>query len=70
MYEYGEPWWNIIDREKAKNSEKNLSQCHFVHQKCHIDQPVCKPRPPVIPVFLFTEGQLSLETGGLNKREE
>jgi hypothetical protein len=23
--EYGEPWWNDIDRRKPKNSEKNLS---------------------------------------------
>jgi hypothetical protein len=32
-YEYGEPRWNDIDRGKPKNSEKNLSQCHFVHHK-------------------------------------
>jgi hypothetical protein len=28
-----ERWWDDIDREKPKNSEKNLSQCHFVHHK-------------------------------------
>jgi hypothetical protein len=33
IYEYGEPWWNDIDRRKPKNSEKNLSQCHFVDYK-------------------------------------
>jgi hypothetical protein len=29
--------WNEIDRRKPKYSEKNLSQCHFVHQKSHVD---------------------------------
>jgi hypothetical protein len=37
IYEYGEPWWIDIDREKPKNSEKNLSQCHFFHHKSHMD---------------------------------
>jgi hypothetical protein len=27
IYEYGELWWNDIDRKKPKNSEKNLCQC-------------------------------------------
>jgi hypothetical protein len=34
MNEYGQPWWNDIDRGKLK---KNLSQFHFVHQKTHMD---------------------------------
>lgn len=31
--------WNIIDRKKPENSLKNLSQCHFVKNKYHINWP-------------------------------
>jgi hypothetical protein len=41
--EYGEWRWNDIDRGKPKNSEKNLSQCHFVHNKSHTDWPDREP---------------------------
>jgi hypothetical protein len=37
IYKYGEPWWNDANRRKPKNSKKNLSQCHFVHHKSHMD---------------------------------
>jgi hypothetical protein len=36
-YEFGERRWDDIDRGKQKNSEKNLSQRHFVHHKSHMD---------------------------------
>jgi hypothetical protein len=29
------PRWNDIERGKPKNSEKNLTQCHFVQHKFH-----------------------------------
>jgi hypothetical protein len=35
--------WNDIDRGKSKDSEKNLSDCHFVHQKSHMKWPRCEP---------------------------
>jgi hypothetical protein len=38
--------WNEIDRGKPKYSEKNLSQCHFSHQKSNMDLPGIEPGPP------------------------
>jgi hypothetical protein len=32
-----EDWWNDTDLGKPKYSEKNLSQCHFVRHKSHMD---------------------------------
>jgi hypothetical protein len=38
--------WNEVDRGKPKYSGKNLSQCHFIHHKSHMDWPGIEPRPP------------------------
>jgi hypothetical protein len=38
-----EEQWNDTDMEKPKNSEKNLSQCHFVYHKSHMDCPRHEP---------------------------
>jgi hypothetical protein len=35
--------WNETDRGKPKYPGKNLSQCHFVHQKSHTDCPGIEP---------------------------
>jgi hypothetical protein len=37
VYGYGKPWWKHTDRGKQKNWKKDLSQCHFVHHKSHMD---------------------------------
>jgi hypothetical protein len=36
IYEYG-PQWYDFDNGKPNNSEKNLSQCHCIHNKSHMD---------------------------------
>jgi hypothetical protein len=34
-----EKLWNNSDRGQQKSSEKNLSKCHAVHHKFHLDLP-------------------------------
>jgi len=38
-------WWNDTDMGKQKYWDKDLPQCHFVHQKSHTDWPDVKPGP-------------------------
>ena len=38
--------WNNNDRGRVKNSEKNLSQCQFVHHKSDKDRLNIEPVPP------------------------
>jgi hypothetical protein len=47
---YEEDKWGALeydnDRVKQKYWEKNLSQCHFVHHKSHVDWPRIVSGPP------------------------
>jgi hypothetical protein len=36
----------ILTRGKPKDSEKNLSQWHFVHHKSHMNRLGSEPKPP------------------------
>jgi hypothetical protein len=40
--------WNETDRGKPKYSGKNLSQCHFVHNKSHMDWPQVRTRASAV----------------------
>jgi hypothetical protein len=46
IYDYGEPRWNNTDRGNRKNSDRTLSQCHFIHHKSHMDWAGREPVPP------------------------
>jgi hypothetical protein len=39
-------WWSNNDRGELDYSEKNWSQCPFVHQISHTEWPVTEPGPP------------------------
>jgi hypothetical protein len=54
--------WNEIDRGKPKYSGKNLSHCHFVHYKSHIDWPGIEPEPSRWEAF---DNRLSHDTTGI-----
>jgi len=38
--------WIVTDRGKPKYSERNLCQCHFVHQKSHTKMCGIETGPP------------------------
>jgi len=41
-------WWNENDEEKLKHFEKNVCQCHFVYNQCHMDWPAIEPEPNLL----------------------
>jgi hypothetical protein len=47
-------WWNDIDTGKLKYLQRNLSQCHLLHHKYHMDWPGIEPRPPTSGWWLTT----------------
>jgi hypothetical protein len=48
-----EHWWNDTDRSKLTDSEKNLVQCHSVHENFHVDWPGTEHRPPGLKVKIY-----------------
>jgi len=41
-----EQWWNATDKGKPNYWEKNLSQCHLLDHKFHVDCPGIEPGLP------------------------
>jgi hypothetical protein len=42
-----EQWWNDVYWREPKNSEKNVSQCHFIHHKSHKEWPASELEIPM-----------------------
>jgi hypothetical protein len=40
-----EYYWNNNELGRMKYSDKNMSQCHLVHQKSYMEWPRIKPGP-------------------------
>ena len=41
-------WRNDNDKEKLKHLEKNVCQCHFVYNQCHMEWPGIEPKPNLL----------------------
>jgi hypothetical protein len=54
-----EHWLNDSDKGKSKYSEKNLSQCHFLHQQSHTDWPGVEVR---VKVSMYQANLLQSQT--------
>ena len=39
-------YYHAEHRVKQNYSQQNLSQCHFVHHKSHMDHPGMETKPP------------------------